>query len=228
MSSFKMSRDTSNRVFPESGIKTPFHTMSHHGSVPSRIDEYAKLNRYHMRLLPYFLEKMRSTPDGDGNLLDHSLDPVGQPDGRLQRARAQAPAGAGARQGQRRRCAATTTCGAPTRRRTPTCCSRRCARSAWIRRRSATAPARWRYETPAADAGPGWACCAAGDPARGRRRQPDRAGRDAARRRRRSRADRPGRRRERRRRRRHHRAPLGGLPRRSRADLRRCSPPARR
>jgi Protein of unknown function (DUF1552) len=81
VSSFKMSRDTSNRVFPESGIKTPFHTMSHHGSIPSKIFEYAKLNVYHMNLFPYFLEKLRSTPDGDGNLLDHSLVLWGSPMG---------------------------------------------------------------------------------------------------------------------------------------------------
>ncbi len=81
ISSFKLSRDTSNRVFAESGIKAPFHAMSHHGSIPSKIDEYARLNTYHMSLLPYFLEKMRSTPDGDGNLLDHSLVLWGSPMG---------------------------------------------------------------------------------------------------------------------------------------------------
>ena len=81
VSSFKLSRDTSNRVFPESGIKAPFHTLSHHGSIASKIDEYAKLNRYHMSLLPYFLEKMKRTPDGDGNLLDHSLILWGSPMG---------------------------------------------------------------------------------------------------------------------------------------------------
>jgi hypothetical protein len=81
VSSFKMSRDTSNRVFAESGIKTPFHTMSHHGSIASKIDEYAKLNLYHMSLFPYFLEKMRNTPDGDGNLLDHALILWGSPMG---------------------------------------------------------------------------------------------------------------------------------------------------
>jgi hypothetical protein len=81
VSSFKLSRDTSNRVFPESGIKTPFHTMSHHGSKPTNILEYAKLNVYHMSLFPYFLEKMKSTPDGDGNLLDHSLILWGSPMG---------------------------------------------------------------------------------------------------------------------------------------------------
>ncbi len=81
VSSFKMSRDTSNRIFPESGIKAPFHSMSHHGSVPSKILEYARLNLYHMGLFPYFLEKLRNTPDGDGNLLDHSLILWGSPMG---------------------------------------------------------------------------------------------------------------------------------------------------
>jgi hypothetical protein len=81
VASFKLSRDTSNRVFPESGIKAPFHAMSHHGSIPSKILEYAKLNVYHMSLLPYFLDKLRNTPDGDGNLLDHSLILWGSPMG---------------------------------------------------------------------------------------------------------------------------------------------------
>lgn len=81
VSSFKLSRDTSNRVFADAGFKAPFHTMSHHGSVPSKILEFAKLNTYHMSLLPYFLEKMRNTPDGDGNLLDHSLILWGSPMG---------------------------------------------------------------------------------------------------------------------------------------------------
>ena len=81
ISSLKLSRDTSNRVFPESGIKTPFHTMSHHGSTPAKIADYAKLNLYHMSLLPYFLDKLKNTPDGDGNLLDHSLILWGSPMG---------------------------------------------------------------------------------------------------------------------------------------------------
>jgi hypothetical protein len=81
VSSFKLSRDTSNRVFPESGIKAPFHALSHHGSIPSRIAEYARLNVYHMSLLPYFLQKLRDADDGDGSLLDHSLVLWGSPMG---------------------------------------------------------------------------------------------------------------------------------------------------
>ncbi len=79
VSAFKMSRDVNQRVYPESGVKTPFHSCSHHGESPSRIAEYAKINLYHVSLVPYFLEKLRSTPDGDGNLLDHSLVLYGSP-----------------------------------------------------------------------------------------------------------------------------------------------------
>jgi hypothetical protein len=81
VSTFKMSRDVCQRVYPESGVNTPFHTCSHHGESPAKIAEFAKLNRYHASLLPYFFEKLRSTPDGDGNLLDHSLVLYGSPMG---------------------------------------------------------------------------------------------------------------------------------------------------
>src|SRR5205823_4203127 len=81
VSAFKMSRDTSNRIFPESGVKAPFHTLSHHSEKPALIAEFAKLNRYHVSLVPYFLRKLENTPDGDGNLLDHSLILYGSPMG---------------------------------------------------------------------------------------------------------------------------------------------------
>jgi len=69
------------RVYPESGVKTPFHSCSHHAENPARIAEYAKINLYHASLIPYFLQKLRDTPDGDGNLLDHSLVLYGSPMG---------------------------------------------------------------------------------------------------------------------------------------------------
>ncbi len=79
VSAFKMSRDVNQRVYPESGVETPFHSCSHHGESPSRIAEFAKINLYHAGLVPYFLEKLKSTPDGDGNLLDHSMVLYGSP-----------------------------------------------------------------------------------------------------------------------------------------------------
>ena len=81
VSAFKMSRDTSNRIFPGSGVDTPFHTLSHHLERPELIAEFAALNRYHVGLLPYFLGKLQASPDGDGSLLDHSLVLYGSPMG---------------------------------------------------------------------------------------------------------------------------------------------------
>jgi hypothetical protein len=81
VSAFKMGRDVSSRVYPESGVKTPFHALSHHGENPEKIAEYAKLNEYHVRTVPYFLNKLKNTPDGDGNLLDHSVVLYGSPMG---------------------------------------------------------------------------------------------------------------------------------------------------
>jgi hypothetical protein len=79
VSAFKMSRDVCQRVYAESGVKVPFHSASHHGETPAKIADFAKINRYHVSLVPYFLEKLKNTPDGDGNLLDHSLVFYGSP-----------------------------------------------------------------------------------------------------------------------------------------------------
>ncbi|MGA2041601.1 MAG: DUF1552 domain-containing protein [Bryobacteraceae bacterium] len=81
VSAFKMGRDVSSRVYPESGVKTPFHALSHHGENPEKIAEFARLNRYHVSKVAYFLDRLRNTPDGDGNLLDHSMVLYGSPMG---------------------------------------------------------------------------------------------------------------------------------------------------
>ena len=79
--SFKMGRDVSNRVYPESGVSTPFHIASHHSEKEDRILEFAKLNRYHVSMIPYLLEKLKNTRDGDSNLLERSLVVYGSPMG---------------------------------------------------------------------------------------------------------------------------------------------------
>jgi hypothetical protein len=81
VSSFKMGRDVSSRVYPESGVKSPFHALSHHGMNPARIDEFARLNQYHVSKVAYFLDRLKNTPDGDGNLLDRSMVLYGSPMG---------------------------------------------------------------------------------------------------------------------------------------------------
>ena len=101
VSSFKMGRDVSDRVFTESGISQPFHSLSHHGQNPETIDEFAKLNAYHVSHVAPFLEKLKNTPDGDGTLLDHSLVIYGSPMGDSQHPRAQALPAVPGRQDER-------------------------------------------------------------------------------------------------------------------------------
>jgi hypothetical protein len=79
--SFKMGRDASSRVYPTSGVNTGFHPASHHADREERIMDFAKINRYHVGLIPYFLKKLKETPDGESNLLDNTLVIYGSPMG---------------------------------------------------------------------------------------------------------------------------------------------------
>jgi hypothetical protein len=77
VSTLMYSRDKINRSFPESGVFDPFHSASHHSGASAAKKVFAQINRYHLQTFAYFLQKLKSTPDGDGNLLDHSLIMVG-------------------------------------------------------------------------------------------------------------------------------------------------------
>jgi hypothetical protein len=78
---FKLGRDASNRSYPESGFNGTFHDTSHHGGREDKIMNFATLNAFHVGLVPYLLEKLRATPDGDGTLLDNTLLIYGSPMG---------------------------------------------------------------------------------------------------------------------------------------------------
>ncbi len=71
--SLKLGRDASPRVYPESGVETPFHAASHHGGREDRVRDFAKINEYHVSMIPYFLEKLQATAEGDSNLLDKTM-----------------------------------------------------------------------------------------------------------------------------------------------------------
>jgi hypothetical protein len=77
--SFKLGRDAQNRVFAESGSDKPFHPASHHGDKHENIMEFNKICKYRMSMLPYFLEKMKSTMDGEASLLDKTMIVWGSP-----------------------------------------------------------------------------------------------------------------------------------------------------
>ena len=68
-----LGRDLSGASFPESGFNGGWHGSSHHGDKPENVANYAKMNRYHVQHLARLIEKLKSTPEGDGNILDHIL-----------------------------------------------------------------------------------------------------------------------------------------------------------
>ena len=70
---FMMAREHSQRTYTQIGLSETHHRISHHSNNPEKIAEHARINTYHMGLFAKFVDRLRSTPDGDGSLLDHSL-----------------------------------------------------------------------------------------------------------------------------------------------------------
>ena len=68
-----MGRETSPRTFEQIGVPEQHHSCSHHIDNPELMARKAKIDQYHVALFGQFLEKLKATPDGDGNLLDHSM-----------------------------------------------------------------------------------------------------------------------------------------------------------
>ncbi len=70
---FMLGREGSTRAYNEIGISDAHHPITHHRGDPDLIEKVARINTFHVEQLAYFLAKLKSTPDGDGTLLDHSL-----------------------------------------------------------------------------------------------------------------------------------------------------------
>ncbi len=70
---FMMSRELSQRTYPQIGVGEQHHSVSHHQNIPDKMAQMVKINTYYVQLYARFLEKLRSTQDGDGSLLDHSF-----------------------------------------------------------------------------------------------------------------------------------------------------------
>ncbi len=79
--SFKTGRDASSRAFPESGTNKGFHPASHHGGREATVMEFNLINKYHVNMVPYFLDKLKNSMDGDKNLLERSMIVYGSPMG---------------------------------------------------------------------------------------------------------------------------------------------------
>jgi uncharacterized protein DUF1552 len=79
--SFKMGRDGSSRVYADSGTSKPFHPASHHGGTEKGVKDFFLINKYHVGMLPYFLDKLKNIQEGDSNMLDKTLVMYGSPMG---------------------------------------------------------------------------------------------------------------------------------------------------
>jgi len=66
-------KDLSPASYPNSGNRGGFHGASHHANNKANMDSFALINKYHVQMLSYFVEKLGKTADGDGTLLDHSM-----------------------------------------------------------------------------------------------------------------------------------------------------------
>ena len=73
VSTLMYAHDVSMRTYPECGVTTANHAASHHGAAPKRVEDWARINRYHVQCLTHFLDKLKATGDVDGTLLDNTL-----------------------------------------------------------------------------------------------------------------------------------------------------------
>jgi hypothetical protein len=73
VSTFMLAREGSNRSYREIGVPEGHHGLSHHRNDPALMDKIAAINQYHMEQFAMFVNKLQSTPDGDGSLLDHTM-----------------------------------------------------------------------------------------------------------------------------------------------------------
>jgi hypothetical protein len=70
---FMYGREQSARTYPQIGISDPHHQLTHHQNDPEKLEKCTKIQTHHVTLFTKYLEKLRSTPDGEGSLLDHSV-----------------------------------------------------------------------------------------------------------------------------------------------------------
>ena len=76
---FMIGREQSGTTYPQLGVPDPHHPLTHHRGDPAKMEKVTKINQYHVQLFRDFVAKLRSTPDGDGSLLDHVMLLYGSP-----------------------------------------------------------------------------------------------------------------------------------------------------
>jgi hypothetical protein len=73
VSTFMLAKEVSSRAYPEIGVSDSHHPLSHHQNEAGKLERLHKINEFHMQQFAHLLEKLKSIPEGDGNMLDHSI-----------------------------------------------------------------------------------------------------------------------------------------------------------
>jgi hypothetical protein len=73
VTTFMYGREQNGRPYPQIGVPEPHHPLTHHQNDAEKMQKCAKIQTYHVQLFANYLAKLRSTPDGDGSLLDHVI-----------------------------------------------------------------------------------------------------------------------------------------------------------
>jgi hypothetical protein len=73
VSTFMLGRELSNRAYPEIGVPDAHHSLSHHGDNSEKIEKLVRINRFHMKQLAWYLQRLADTADGEGSLLDTTV-----------------------------------------------------------------------------------------------------------------------------------------------------------
>jgi hypothetical protein len=70
---FTLGKEQTNQPYPQIGVNDAHHAISHHQNDPAKLEKGHRINKYHVELLAYFLDKLKTSPEGDGTVLDHSM-----------------------------------------------------------------------------------------------------------------------------------------------------------
>jgi hypothetical protein len=73
VATFMIGKELSARTYPELGVPDPHHPLSHHQNDPAKLEKLSRVQTFHLELLAYYLEKLRTTVDGDSSLLDQTV-----------------------------------------------------------------------------------------------------------------------------------------------------------
>ncbi len=73
VTTFMLAREGTWRSYPDIGVPDAHHAMTHHQMDPQKIAKVIRINKHHVSMFAYMIEKMRSIRDGEGSLLDHSM-----------------------------------------------------------------------------------------------------------------------------------------------------------